>query len=474
MELFYDFRIDGEARGFSYLRLDQWALLSLTRFLLENASVFENRFELGLAGGRALRCRHGDGRWIDMSTAPPNAWPGCAYPLILGRVHEEAPYRYVGLSEDDGRELATLELTRRGDVITEREGARRVREFVMEGDTPRHIDWGAPHPVASIPDRLPSPGQASSFIRAGDDERRALRDSRPSLSGRPRLHLVPVHDARGDAPLSRALPQGNRSVVTLAADGGSVVKRYNSNGDPRGKCAREVAFYRQYAGMGLLPPLLDAGDDWIRLGVVRADRLADRPVQDVSALTRSYAKALIGLFADAPAPNAGTLDACGARSARVTRDSTFEALVGYAAAGPPSPIIDAIRFSLARIVLTRDLLTKLDWNSTNIFVEGERVVRFIDFEQACLGTGEMLAGAVLLNPAFEARQLFDALCAAGICAVGAADIVHYMNLAFAQVLLDSVARSGRRWPDDRLEEAYRKHVFARHLALMEASSPDYS
>jgi len=268
--------------------------------------------------------------------------------------------------------------------------------------------------------------------------------------------------------LSMELPRGNKSVVTLAPDGASVLKRYNANGDAHDKCVREVAFYRHYAGAEQLPPLLDAGDDWIRLGVVRADRLTDQSVRDVSTLTESCANALIGLYAKAPAPDPGTLAACGARSARVTRDRTFEALVGYATAGPPSAIIDAIRFSLARIVLTRDLLTKLDWNSRHIFVEGGRVVRFVDFEQACAGTGEMLAGAVLLNPAFEARPLFDALCNAGICAVGEADIVHYMNLAFARVLLDAVARTGRRWPERRLEEAYRKHVFARHLALTQA------
>ena len=176
--------------------------------------------------------------------------------------------------------------------------------------------------------------------------------------------------------MSMELPRGKKSVVTLAPDGASVLKRYNANGDAHDKCVREVAFYRHYAGAEQLPPLLDAGDDWIRLGVVRADRLTDQSVRDVSTLTESCANALIGLYAKAPAPDPGTLAACGARSARVTRDRTFEALVGYATAGPPSAIIDAIRFSLARIVLTRDLLTKLDWSSRHIFVEGGRVVRF--------------------------------------------------------------------------------------------------
>ncbi len=264
-----------------------------------------------------------------------------------------------------------------------------------------------------------------------------------------------------------ALPQGNKSTVQLGPDGESVIKRYNDNGDPREKCKREVAFYRMYGASELLPPLLDSGEDWIRVGLVTEDRLSDVGVEDRGRFTRSYARALAAIFADAAVPDTAALEACRAGSARVTRNRVIESLLRYASAQPQSAILDAIRFSVTRVVLTRDLLIKLDWNSGNVFVADGRVARFIDFEQAYVGTAEMLTGAVLLNPDFDAKVLFAELANAGMSAVGAAEIVHYMNLAFAQVLLDSVQRAGRPWPTERLEEAYRGHVYARHIELMD-------
>lgn len=244
---------------------------------------------------------------------------------------------------------------------------------------------------------------------------------------------------------------------------GLVVKRFNSNGDLHAKRAREVAFYRAYGSSDLLPDLIEEGDDWIALTPANGSRFADLPAADRTSHTASYAEALVRLFGQAPEPGTLARQACGAASARVTRDDAYTGISQYRTA--PSPVLDALRFSLARIVLTRDLLVKLDWNSSNMFAGDGAISAFIDFEQAFVGTREMLTGAVLLNPDFDAAMLFNSLARAGLTSAGPEEIVHYMNLAFALVLLGSIGRGGV-WPASRLDEAYRRHVFSRHIDVM--------
>lgn len=262
------------------------------------------------------------------------------------------------------------------------------------------------------------------------------------------------------------LPQGNKSHVAYGARQDSVVKRYNGNGDPFAKCAREVAFYRCYRDAAVLPRLIGSGADWIEITTAPGVRIADLSEPQRRTLTSAYAEALVRLFAEAPEPNAAARRSCGATSARVTRDLSYSGIVAYRTASGPSDVLDALLFSLARVVLTRDVLAKLDWNSANAFAAGNSISAFIDFEQTFIGTREMLTGAVLLNPDFDAALLYKALARGGMASVGPQEIVHYMNLAFARQLLDSYERSGRAWSAGRLEEAYRRHVFARHIDVV--------
>lgn len=144
MDYFYDFRIGGEKRGFSWLRADDRVVLSLTRFRLDDGTLFTNRFENEVAAGKVVRCRHGaaDGDWVDLRDAPADAWPGSAYPLFLEFAADGRPYEYSLLSEDDGRVVGALELIRSGNTIEEKSAGRTVRRFVLAGATPVTIDWG--------------------------------------------------------------------------------------------------------------------------------------------------------------------------------------------------------------------------------------------------------------------------------------------------------------------------------------------
>ena len=140
-ESFYDFRIHGENRGYSYLLLGGERLFSLTRFRLEDGTVFTNVFRLTLDGDHVLACCHGERPCVDLRAHPPDHYPGCAYPLLLPKALTE-PFAYVQVSEDDGTvgERAILEAD--GPVIEETVGGKVVRRFELSGATCVRINWG--------------------------------------------------------------------------------------------------------------------------------------------------------------------------------------------------------------------------------------------------------------------------------------------------------------------------------------------
>lgn len=141
-EYFYDFAVDGHNRGFSYLYLDSEKLQSVTRFLLEDGSMFTNVFLLRLKDKNVLACRHGDFDWVDLSELPSGHYPSCAYPLLLSKARSK-PFNYVQVSERDGSPISETVLDCHQQVITEYQGGKVCRSFTMDGDIPVSIDWGA-------------------------------------------------------------------------------------------------------------------------------------------------------------------------------------------------------------------------------------------------------------------------------------------------------------------------------------------
>lgn len=140
-ESFYDFRIHGENRGYSYLLLEPERLFSLTRFRLDDGAVFANVFRLTLDGDRVLACRHGESPWVDLSGHPPDHYPGCAYPLLLPKAVTE-PFAYIQVSEDDGTVGPRAVLEPDGPAIVETVGGKTARRFEVHGAACVRIDWG--------------------------------------------------------------------------------------------------------------------------------------------------------------------------------------------------------------------------------------------------------------------------------------------------------------------------------------------
>lgn len=140
-EHYYDFKIQDQACGYSYLFWDDQRLHSFTRFRLPDGQVITNVFRLLLKEEAVERCRHNDLPWVDLTGLPEDHYPGCAYPLLLDR-SSESPFPYVQVSEDDGAVTGNVTLERAGDVVLEKSADRVLRRFFMQGKTPIMIDWG--------------------------------------------------------------------------------------------------------------------------------------------------------------------------------------------------------------------------------------------------------------------------------------------------------------------------------------------
>ena len=140
-EYFYNFKVNEENQGYSYLRLDHTSLFSLTRFRIGEDETYSNVFSLKLSGEKVLACKHGDADWVDFSRLPPNHYPGCAYPLLLSKVTSD-PYTYIQVSEDDGSILGETVFSREGRDIVESQKGTETRRFTMRNGVPIKIDWG--------------------------------------------------------------------------------------------------------------------------------------------------------------------------------------------------------------------------------------------------------------------------------------------------------------------------------------------
>lgn len=272
-------------------------------------------------------------------------------------------------------------------------------------------------------------------------------------------------------PATPALPQGNKSVVTLARRGTAVHKKYNDNGNPHGKYKREVGFYEHYQESPLIPELLECLPDKPAIVIARASGI---PCSTLNAtpkqgqhLSVDYAEKvadLVGSRAGMPPPEASQF----ATGAAGFRDRVASALERYPTTSPQAKrVLQQLLDATDAIAVTDELLIKLDWNASNVFAGGGAITQFIDFEQAFVGTAEMLTGILLHNPYWHAASIFHVLRRRGFFPHPIAEAHRFIHFAFAAVLADSHERTHRPWDSSRIELAYRRHVTDRLIELRE-------
>ena len=262
----------------------------------------------------------------------------------------------------------------------------------------------------------------------------------------------------------KLLYHGRKSRIDYLPDG-SVRKTYNQNDDPAGRFRREVGFYRHYGGSPLIPALLDSSpDEYIVIERVTGDLMRDVDVTtvDLNLLTDHYVDEIAHLF-DVPAPGADLKDRYfQGRGADENLASLHDRLSRLASDDDDcAPIFKVLGENVAKVELSDEVLIKLDWNPGNLFLRDGVVHKFIDFEQAFLGSREILVGVLLHNPAWPAHRLFSRLRGAGFFEADVSDLRHYMAFGFGSVVVDSMKRRGKPWGFSRLRTAFERHYCAR-------------
>lgn len=257
---------------------------------------------------------------------------------------------------------------------------------------------------------------------------------------------------------------GRKSRIDYMPDG-SVRKTYNQNDDPAGRFRREVGFYRHCGGSPLIPTLLDSRpDQYIVIERVTGDLMRDVDLKtvDPDLLTDRYVDAILRLF-DVPAPGADLKDRYfQGRGAEENLASLRDSLSRLASNGDEcAPLYRELSENVASVELSDEVLIKLDWNPRNLFLRDGSVDKFIDFEQAFLGSREILVGVLLHNPVWPAHRLFSRLTDTGFFEADVSDLRHYVAFGFGSVVVDSMKRRGKPWGSSRLRRAYERHYRAR-------------
>ncbi len=257
---------------------------------------------------------------------------------------------------------------------------------------------------------------------------------------------------------------GRKSRIDCLPDG-SVRKTYNQNDDPAGRFRREVGFYRHYGGSRLIPTLLDSSQDaYIVIERVTGDlmRDVDLTTVDLDLLADRYVDAIAHLF-NVPAPCTDLKDRCfQGRGADENLDSLHDSLSRLASDDDDcAPIFKVLGENVTNVELSDEVLIKLDWNPRNLFLRDGVVHKFIDFEQAFLGSKEILVGVLLHNPAWPAHRLFSRLRDAGFFEADVSDVCHYLAFGFGSVVVDSTKRRGKPWGFSRLRTAFERHYCSR-------------
>lgn len=258
--------------------------------------------------------------------------------------------------------------------------------------------------------------------------------------------------------------QGRKSRIDFLSDG-SVRKTYNQNDDPADRYRREVGFYRHYGGSRLIPILLDSSpDEYIVIERVTGDlmRDVDLTTVDLDLLTDLYVDAIVHLF-NVPAPCPDLKDRYfRGRGADENLALLRDSLSRLASNDDDcASILKALGENVAKVELSDEVLIKLDWNPWNLFLRDRVVHKFIDFEQAFLGSREILVGVLLHNPVWPAHRLFSRLRDAGFFDADVSDVRHYLAFGFGSVVVDSTKRRGKPWGFSRLRTAYERYYCSR-------------
>ena len=273
-----------------------------------------------------------------------------------------------------------------------------------------------------------------------------------------------------DRPYTNTLDQGQKSYVVHVKPHSVVRKFYNENGDKLLKSRREIGFYLHYQQSDVIPSLVNYREaSYITIDYVPGKTISDLGFADNEARvdsTRRFARSISDLIGRAK-PVTDELknryyNGLGASSnLQTTLNQLHRLAPNYIGCAPYQELIARV----GQVQVSNEILIKLDWNSSNTIVNENGRLVFVDFEQAFIGTPEMLIGILLHNPDWCASTLLEEMQSQLQLSLDEEELSNMVHFALACVFVDSIARSGSPWSTYRLASAYERHVLDRLAAI---------
>lgn len=139
IESAYTFEIDGQPSGYFLIKETCERIDQRVYFRMDSVDI-DSRFSLLMKGGRIAAFRAGDDPWIEMIGFPEDAFPGCAYPVLIRQLKDTLVFQRI--HEPTGTVDGWMTLERKGDVVDERNWERLTRRFYLKDEKIVRIDWG--------------------------------------------------------------------------------------------------------------------------------------------------------------------------------------------------------------------------------------------------------------------------------------------------------------------------------------------
>ncbi|MEJ6404378.1 hypothetical protein [Yoonia sp. 2307UL14-13] len=139
--LSYTFEIDGITCGKMDVYRSDGYLRSVTDFETPAFGHVVSDFAYYHKDRRIHRARKAPLDWVDFTDLSDDAFPDCAYPLLIARALRQ-DFDYLCIDLEGQRQPAHHRMARSDDVVIETRDGQVLRRFGLNDGIPVHIDWG--------------------------------------------------------------------------------------------------------------------------------------------------------------------------------------------------------------------------------------------------------------------------------------------------------------------------------------------
>ena len=229
-----------------------------------------------------------------------------------------------------------------------------------------------------------------------------------------------------------------------------MTKRYNAYRDPPDvKLARELAFYRAYASVPILPRLVAHREpDTITVSHVAGERLIDliesaADGTDIRAVSANYGVALSQFFNSQAVPDEGSAGACIA-----ARVGDIHAALRRHPRWGSAPVRHQLG-ALDRLAGAAPAkMCKTDWSASNMLVQGDTVTCLYDFDTAYPGNRLTFLGDILCGASvhLDWPAVRGGLVSAGVPMPAPGDLAAAAHFSRWQVQLARASHDDLGWP----------------------------